>query len=62
MLDLTLNFCLNPVNNVGSGHLGHAQQEGPGGQGVPHEQLYPNLSNANLWNVLRAPGVPNPNL
>ena len=45
-----------------SGHLGHAQQEGPGGQGVPHEQLYPNLSNANLWNVLRAPGVPNPNL
>ena len=26
------------------------------------QQLYPNLSNKNLWNVLCGPGVPNPNL
>ena len=32
------------------------------GQGAPQNQLYPNLSNMNLWNVLRGQGVPNPNL
>ena len=30
-------------------------------QGQP-QGLHPNLNNANLWNVLSGPGVPNPNL
>ena len=47
--------------NHGAQQVQH-QQSQVEQDGVRHQQLYPNLSNAILWNVLRTPGVPNHNL
>ena len=56
-----------PVQGQGQPSAGGAAHRVPQqaqGQGQPQQQnqLYPNLSNMNLWNVLCGPGVPNPNL